>query len=445
MSVRSLLMGPARLLLARCRQMVRRVRTPPRRSAHPDPERVTVSVVVPMKNAGPDVSALIVRMKEQKGFRGVEVIIVDSGSTDGSRETAEALGATLVRIPPEDFSHSYARNLGAERASGDYLLFTVQDALPPSDRWLHEMFSGLRRHGVAAVSCGEEPHADSDLFYRVISWYHHRFMSQDGGDRVMARPADDDPLKWRRNAQLSDTACLIARELFLRYRHRGRYAEDLDLGLRLIGDGYRLAFLASPRIIHSHNRPAYYHLKRSYVEHLALFDMLPGYQTVPGDGAAAASDIVRSSVAIDGVVQDGLLALSPPCSPRQVRDAVTDVLRRSATAPASTLPTPTEYVDDRMRAFVWRLRDRHAAAGESSDPAQGSLVRSVGGVATMICDYLEDASQPLDAALLDEFKAALYKGWAVHCGVRLASAWWRGPEQVRESMRAVHDDLTKDV
>src|SRR6185369_11780745 len=124
----------------------------PRRS-----EEVTVSAVVPVKNAGPELADLIVRMKEQKGFRAVEVVIVDSGSTDGSAETAERLGATLVRIAPDEFSHSHARNLGAERAGGDYVLFTVQDALPPSQEWLHEMFAGLRQYEAAAVSCGETP------------------------------------------------------------------------------------------------------------------------------------------------------------------------------------------------------------------------------------------------------------------------------------------------
>ena len=235
-----------------------------------------MSVVVPVKNAGPELADLILCMKAQQGFRRVDIVVVDSGSTDGSAETAEALGALVVRIRPDEFSHSRARNLGAERASGDYVLFTVQDALPPSERWLLAMFSALQRHHAAAVSCGEQPRADSDLFYRVISWNHHRFMSADGGDRVMAAPGDGDPLNRRRNAQLTDTACLIGRELFLRYRHRGEYAEDLDLGLRLSGDGYRLVFVTSTRIIHSHNRPAWYHLKRSYVEHLALFEMLPG-------------------------------------------------------------------------------------------------------------------------------------------------------------------------
>ena len=51
----------------------------------------------------------------------------------------------------------------------------------------------------------------------------------------------------------------------------------------------------------------------------------------------------------------------------------------------------------------------------------------------------------VDGALLEDFKAALYKGWAQHCGVRLASVYWRGPEHVRASMSALHKELTREV
>jgi len=186
------------------------------------------------------------------------------------------------------------------------------------------MFTALQRHEAAAVSCGEEPRDDSDLFYRVISWNHHRFMTGGGADRVMADPGTDDPVSRRQNAQISDTACLVPRELFLRYRHRGEYAEDLDLGLRLIGDGYRLAFLTAPRIRHSHNRPAWYHLKRSYVEHLALFEMLPGYPAAPGSAEEALGAMVASCDALDALARD----LAPGSrSPRELRDAVGKGLR----------------------------------------------------------------------------------------------------------------------
>jgi GT2 family glycosyltransferase len=424
------MIGPRRVAAGLRRRLARALRPSPRsweetRSA----DHLKVSVVVPVKDAGADLEPLIARATEQKGFRAVEIVIVDSGSKDGSAETAERMGATVIRIPPAEFSHSRSRNLGAERATGDYVLFTVQDALPSSSRWLKEMFSGLQRHQAAAVSCGEEPRADSDLFYRVISWNHHRFMTVDGGDRVMARPAGDDPVARRQNAQISDTACLIARELFLRYRHRGEYAEDLDLGLRLIDDGYRLAFLTAPRIVHSHHRPAWYHLKRSYVEHLALFEMLPGYPGAPGSAAETLAAIASTCDAIDQLVP-GL----EPGEPTRLRGAVADRLR-----PAPPSPVEVDHLDARSRVFVARLR-----TGSRAGMGQTRL-EAVAGVSTMICDYLDAHVAAIDDALLREFKAALYKGWALHGGVWLASVYRRGTEDVRESLRDVHDELTKGV
>ena len=431
------MIGPRRILAGLRRRLGALVQPPPsvrpRRPPQPWKEtrpssELSVSVVVPVKDAGADLEKLIARAQAQDGFRRVEVVIVDSGSADGSAETAERMGATVVRIRPEEFSHSGARNLGAERATGDYILFTVQDARPASDGWLREMFGGLQRHQAAAVSCGEEPRADSDLFYRVISWNHHRFMAVDGGDRVMARPAGDDPVARRQNAQISDTACLVPRELFLRYRHRGEYAEDLDLGLRLIDDGYTLAFLTGPRIVHSHNRPAWYHLKRSYVEHLALFRMLPGYPGVAGSAEETLSAVASSCAAIDALV-DGLKPAA--ATPRALREAVRDGLR-PAPGP-DPAPAEPEPLDARTRAFVSGLGPRLAGV----DPRLGA----VAGVADTICDYLEANAIAPDEGLLREFKEALYKGWALHAGVWLATA----ASSRAGALRDVHEDLTKGV
>jgi len=439
-------LAAARFRLGTWRRELRRRRAPVRRLRHPRlSEEVAVSVVVPVKNAGAELTDLILRMKEQEGFRAVEVVIVDSGSTDGSAETAAALGAIVVRIAPEEFSHSYARNLGAERASGDYVLFTVQDALPTSSRWLHEMFVALKRYQAAAVSCGERPRPDSDLFYRAISWSHERFMSAKGRDVVLHGAADDTPMERRRNGQVSDTACLIGRDLFLRYRHRGNYAEDLDLGLRLTADAYRLVFLASTRIVHSHNRPAYYHLRRCYVEHLALFEMLPGFTAGPGDEPSVTSNIVRSCRALDDLVRGPLRALSPPRSPRQVHEAVTAGLRAAAAADPRPPAAARDYLDARTRSLVARLEERAATWDDSADGGAWSLVEVPASVAGMLSAYLDDQGQTLDEGLLEEYKAALYKGWAQHCGLRLASVYWRGPEHVRQSMHALHEELTREV
>ena len=114
-----------------------------------------ISVVIPVKNGGEDFRNLLKKIKAQKGLRECEIVVVDSKSTDGSAAVARQEGATVIHIPPESFTHAYARNRGAECTTGEYLLFIVQDALPLTDTWLWEMAHTLEHNDVAAVSCAE--------------------------------------------------------------------------------------------------------------------------------------------------------------------------------------------------------------------------------------------------------------------------------------------------
>ncbi|MGD0281091.1 MAG: glycosyltransferase, partial [Dissulfurispiraceae bacterium] len=170
---------------------------------------VTVSVIIPTKNAGGEFELLMSVLSQQKGFKDLEIVVVDSGSSDGTLEIARSYGAKVVEIPSEKFSHSYARNLGAEHAIGNHLLFTVQDALPPSATWLYELAGKMKHTGVAALSCSETPREDVDMLYRVLSCNHMRFLEIDNGDRILSKPEKEDCVSLRKNGQLSDVACLI--------------------------------------------------------------------------------------------------------------------------------------------------------------------------------------------------------------------------------------------
>jgi len=67
---------------------------------------------------------------------------------------------------------------------------------------------------------------------------------------------------------------MVRRDVFQKYLFRKDFAEDLDLGLRLLEGKYKLAFLYSEGVVHSHNRSSDYFLKRYYVDSKALRDLL---------------------------------------------------------------------------------------------------------------------------------------------------------------------------
>ena len=236
---------------------------------------VTVSVIIPTFNGGTDLPGLLELLSKQVDVREIEIIVVDSGSTDDTLTTAADFGAKIIQITQAEFSHSFARNLGAKHASGEYLLFMTQDAKPGSEHWVRDMAQPILRDTAVAVSCREEPRDDCDLLGCFSLWIHSRYMGILEQDRVLSMPATQGYDVMRRNSQLDDVACMIRRDVFIQFEYKGNFAEDLDLGLRLIRKGYRLSLLSGACVVHSHNRPAFYYLKRCLVDTMTLKQLFP--------------------------------------------------------------------------------------------------------------------------------------------------------------------------
>jgi len=410
-------------------------------------QELTVSVVIPTKNAGEDFRRLLATLRNQRGFRQIEIIVVDSGSTDTTVELADEFGCTVINIRPEDFSHSYARNLGASHASGEYLLFTVQDALPPSDAWLYELFSVIKTNAVVAVSCAEFPWESADLFYRAISWNHYRFLEVDKDDRIMRYAGRNDHLTLRKNGQLSDLACLISKEVFTRYQYQTDYGEDLDLGLRLIKDGYDIAFLGSTRIIHSHNRPAYYYLKRGYVENMFLPRIFSDYPTLEYTLERVIPDVHLTHSLTHSLVADSPWGLNFPCKTSDFSRRLLERFHAASTAGPllQAHVADDDLADVALNDFLGRLVKDHPVAPSGPEPGDGGLIDAVRHFTEMILAYMEDAYELVDAHIAEEFRACLSKMFAYQCGARLSLCNLWNDERDRPQLERIHRELSKGV
>lgn len=130
------------------------------------------------------------------------VVYVDSGSTDGSREAARALGVEVVELDMgRPFTAARARNAGAESlrtAGGDlpvYLQFVDGDCVL-REGWIDAARAFLEGRPDAAVACGrrrEQNPADS-LYNRLIDLEWDTPVGQArscGGDALMRSAAFD--------------------------------------------------------------------------------------------------------------------------------------------------------------------------------------------------------------------------------------------------------------
>lgn len=103
-----------------------------------------ISVIIPTWNESGRIQRCLKQFEHMEGKW--EVIVADGGSTDGTPELAEALGARVVRC--EARGRGPQQNAGAEAAQGTLLLFLHADALLPANA--HELItSTLSRPGIA--------------------------------------------------------------------------------------------------------------------------------------------------------------------------------------------------------------------------------------------------------------------------------------------------------
>lgn len=109
------------------------------------------SVIIPVLNEHDLLPKLLRDLNRQRGVQ-FEVIVADAGSTDGTREAAEELGATVV----EGGLPAAGRNAGAREATGEVLVFLDADVRLQRDflrRAIHEM----HERELTAATCPARP------------------------------------------------------------------------------------------------------------------------------------------------------------------------------------------------------------------------------------------------------------------------------------------------
>lgn len=117
-----------------------------------------ISIVIPVKDGGDALGRCLEALSRQQLDRDepVELVVVDSGSSDGSVRLALDHGARVQEIPPQEFTHGASRNLGASLSSGELLVFISQDATPVDERWLQTLTRPLREDALLAGVYGRQ-------------------------------------------------------------------------------------------------------------------------------------------------------------------------------------------------------------------------------------------------------------------------------------------------
>src|SRR5512133_1099216 len=101
------------------------------------------SLVIRAYNEGKHLGRLLNGVRQQT-IQDVEIILVDSGSTDNTISIAESYSARVVHIPPEDFTFGRSLNLGIEAASHELVVIASAHVYPVYPDWLERLLEPFK-------------------------------------------------------------------------------------------------------------------------------------------------------------------------------------------------------------------------------------------------------------------------------------------------------------
>jgi rhamnosyltransferase len=256
------------------------------------------SVVILTFEAGPGFDELLRRLFSQRTGFGYEVLVIDSGSTDGTVELANRYGVSVHRIVSSEFDHGATRNLGASLSSGRYVVFLVQDALPVDDGWLAAMVEDLDADETVAGAYGRQiPRPGSSPLARTLmrDWPTSRLerREQFAGGPGLYRSLS--PATRRSLAVFDNVSSCVRRSVWERYPfERTGFGEDLRWGKTVVEAGYKLVYEPRSAVLHSHERGALYDLRRHYVDGLILQELF-GLEPTPNLARLVSNVILTSA------------------------------------------------------------------------------------------------------------------------------------------------------
>jgi rhamnosyltransferase len=186
-----------------------------------------------------------------------ELIVIDSGSTDGSQDFIRAAKpAHFIQITPKEYNPSRVMNHGMRLGKGDYGIFINSDATPQGSNWLRPLVKALQDPKVGACFGRQIPRPDCMATFACD--YERCF----GPKRESAG--------WDHFFSMVSSGLRKDIWALRGFREDLQYAEDDEYTRWCRAQGYEVVYVPESVAMHSHNYTPEQSYKRSFGDHRSI-------------------------------------------------------------------------------------------------------------------------------------------------------------------------------
>ena len=221
-----------------------------------------VSVVIRTLNEGRHLGELLEMIsRQQLNEIPVEVVVIDSGSTDDTLTIAQEYGCRITKIDKKEFTFGRSLNYGSDFANGDILVYVSGHCIPVDEFWLAKLIEPLTE-GLASYSYGRQIGRDTTK-YSESKLFKKYFPA------VSSIP--------QTGFFCNNANAAISRSVWKTYQFNEEVTglEDMQLAKRLVNDHGKIAYVADAAVFHIHDE-TWIQTKRRYErEAIALQQIMP--------------------------------------------------------------------------------------------------------------------------------------------------------------------------
>jgi len=196
------------------------------------------SIVIRAYNEEKHIGHLLEGIRQQT-LKDVEIIVVDSGSTDGTVSVAESFDARIVRIPSDEFTFGRSLNFGVQAATREFVVIASAHVYPVYPDWLETLLHPFGDEKVA-LTYGKQRGPDSAKFSELQvfhQWY-------------------PDVSRLKQETTFCNNANAAMRRSLWEENHYDETLtglEDLAWAKWAKEQGYAIAYVAEAEVIHVHD------------------------------------------------------------------------------------------------------------------------------------------------------------------------------------------------